>query len=209
MTTIDPMNITDYNRGERELQTFWLFCISVAGKNSDVAAKAVDKILRQVPGDTLPFDYFYEYQGMVHNILVTSAVGQYTRIEKAILETATMIHERGTNLRTCSLNDLMSIFGVGPKTARFFLVHTRKNAQHVVLDTHILSWLRKHHATEETKTPQTRAKYENLEQVALGLYSHYFPGMTVAQVDLLIWAQESGRLEGDEFLHFQHKDGVL
>ena len=39
ITDIDPKNITDFNRDTDQLQAFWLFCMFVAGKNSDWASK--------------------------------------------------------------------------------------------------------------------------------------------------------------------------
>ena len=33
--TVVPADITNYNRTDVELQTFWLFCVLIAGKNSD------------------------------------------------------------------------------------------------------------------------------------------------------------------------------
>ncbi len=46
--------------------------------------------------------------------------GQYGRIEAALRGLVT----KKFNLRTCSVADLESIKGIGPKTARFFIMRT-------------------------------------------------------------------------------------
>ena len=51
--TVVPTDITNYNRTDVELQTFWLFCVLVAGKNSDTTAKLVKKLLAN-RGDMTP-----------------------------------------------------------------------------------------------------------------------------------------------------------
>ena len=55
-TLIDPKDITNYNRTDVELQSFWIFCILVAGKNSDTTARLVAKLLKD-RGDMTPFEF--------------------------------------------------------------------------------------------------------------------------------------------------------
>ena len=56
-TLIDPKDITNYNRTDNELQTFWLFCILVAGKNSDTTSRLLTRLLSSKPKDQTPFEY--------------------------------------------------------------------------------------------------------------------------------------------------------
>lgn len=88
------------------------------------------------------------------------------------------------NLKTCTLEDLESIPGIGPKTARCFLIHSRPNQQYAGLDTHVLKFLRdKGH--EVPKATPTGKKYVELEKIFLKYVAE--SGMSVADFDLLIW----------------------
>lgn len=42
---VDPMNITIYDRNDRQLQEFLIFCICVAGKTAQTTALAVERFL--------------------------------------------------------------------------------------------------------------------------------------------------------------------
>lgn len=189
---INPTKVTNFNRTKAELEYFWLFCILVVGKNSDIAARKLVSLFNNVEGS--PFDYIRSEKKFnkhfIHNWLVANKVGQYYRIEKAIEQSLEL------NLETCSLNDLMSVFGVGPKTARFFLLHSRKDCNNIVLDTHVLRYLRERWKLENVpnKTPQD-IKYDELEAIARRLIQTDFPRVSMAEADLLIWMKESGRLD--------------
>lgn len=185
---INPTQITNFNRSIKELQAFWIFCITVAGRNSDWAARTVAKLLNKVEPDQTPFEYFKELgEGGLHNALVANKVGQYTRIHKAIKQSLYLL------LNSANLSELMDVHGVGPKTARFFLLHSRENCQHAVLDTHILRWLADHHVPAPSTTPQKEEEYCKLEKIWLKLSEAYYPNTSPAQRDLLVWAKMSGR----------------
>jgi len=188
-TLIDPKNITNYNRSDSELETFWLFCLFVAGKNSDTASIKLSKLLEgMIPWDT-PFSYLRDID--IYNALIKIKSGQYTRLSKAIQQSLSL------DLRNCNLNNLTSIYGVGPKTARFFLLHTRENCDYAVLDTHILKWIRNHIGFEDAPkdTPQNTKDYEYWSKIAINLMKSSYPGSNLADIDLLIWTEISGRLK--------------
>lgn len=193
---IQPTAITKYDRTDDELQRFWIFGILVAGKDADWAAHKVGELLRGARDeDKLPFDWLREREVELHNILVANRVGQYGRIKLAIAQSLDL------DLRAASLDQLMSVFGVGPKTARFFILHSRPDARVAVLDTHILRWLREVHGYPTPKsTPTSLKQYERIESMALHFMADSFPGLTCAQADLLIWCQMSGRTLADEFV---------
>ena len=194
-TTIDPKNITDFNRNTDELQAFWLFCMFVAGKNSDWASRCLKKLINTADKGTFEgiFKYFKSIGEVgVHNALVANKVGQYTRLTKGIMQSLNL------DLRTCSLQDLLNIHGVGNKTARFFLLHTRRNCDYAVLDTHILAWMRDHGVENAPKSTPTNLKvYEQLENKYRILSRLHYPHLSNAQIDLLIWTKQSGRLDDD------------
>lgn len=198
VTVIDPKNITNYNRTDNELQTFWLFCILVAGKNSDTTSRLLSKLLNsmveQAYADSVystPFEAIRHLgEDKLNEILQDNKSGQYSRIRKAIWESLSL------DLRTCSRENLMNIYGVGPKTARFFLLHTREFCEEIVLDTHILRWLREkcYLVGIPNNTPQDRPTYEKLANLCKALMLKHYPGFTLAQIDLMIWTEMSGRL---------------
>lgn len=189
---IDPDNITDFNRSEEELQLLWLFSIFVAGRHANFAVDVLAKFLHR-RGELLPFDYIkgeLEWSDdALHNLLVVNRVGQYTRIERAIKESLNL------DLKTATLEELKSVYGVGNKTARMFLLHSRRDKRYAVLDVHILRWLREELSWTKApyKTPSNDAEYEYWENVFLSMAQLHFPGIPLADVDLLLWKAMSGR----------------
>ena len=187
-----PTEITHYNRTDYELEVFWLFCILVAGKNSDTTSRVLARFLSQLPEDQTPFEGIRELgEEGLHNLLVSHRVGQYNRITKAIWQSLDL------DLRNCTREDLMNIYGVSHKTSRFFLLHSREFCEEIVLDTHILRWMREKCGVEDApdNTPQNTEKYTALADLCKYLMKIHYPSMNLAAIDLLIWTQMSGRLD--------------
>lgn len=187
---IDPTKVTDYDRTQAELELFWIFSICVAGKNADQMSDKVGKLLCKAKdqGQT-PFEYLRENRHAIHNLLVAHRIGQYNRITKAIDASLDL------DLKTCTVADLHGIPGVGRKTARFFLVHTRRDCDYVILDTHVLRYLREYHgAAAKWPDASPGEKYGEIEFIASRLLRADFPQMTMAEIDLLVWTRMSGRL---------------
>ena len=190
---VQPLEVTNYDRTDEELERFWIFCIIVAGKNSDWASSTVGKLLSRKPDDMLPLEFLRSEGHALRNTLVANRVGQYGRITAAIEQSYDL------NLRTCSVDELQAVHGVGPKTARFFLLHSRSDANCAVIDTHILKYLRRKKVgvSVPDSTPQSKSKYQQMETLFLAFIRNDFQDLTVAQADLLIWAYYSGRLDDD------------
>ena len=188
---IDPTKITNFSRTDAELQAFWLFGAFCAGKNSDYAARCLARLLHKC--DTTPFEYLKDLGEVgIHNALVAAAIGQYTRLTKFVIQSLNL------DLRTATLEQLMDVYGIGPKTARFFLVHTRPNCEYAVLDTHILKYLRdKGCTTAPDNTPTNYKLYVDLEKAFLYHAKLDFPFMSIADIDLTLWMKYSGRLDQD------------
>lgn len=184
---IDPKNITNFNRTEAELQEFLLFCIVVAGKNSHQQASKLDGFLNGQFGwkpikELSPFGkirYLDEFL-QLDKRLAEVKMGQYTRISKAFREVAQL-----SSLSTITISELEKVKGIGPKTARFFLMHSRPNQEIATLDTHILKWLASIGVPNVPKATPSGSRYLKLEQVFLSVCKAQ--GKTPAELDLEIW----------------------
>lgn len=193
---IDPKNITNYNRTEAELQEFLLFCICVAGKNSHQQAKKLNQFLtdgyqshQNVFNQSIktPFKLVKMMGdlGILKGLLMLVKMGQYTRITNAFYEVSKL-----PSLTDITISELEKIKGIGPKTARFFVLHSRPNQQIAVLDTHILKWLQERaFVPVPKKTPSSKNTYLMWENVFL--YHARELGMTPAELDLKIWKEKT------------------
>jgi thermostable 8-oxoguanine DNA glycosylase len=179
---IDPHNITDFNRSDEDLEAFWLFCVLVAGKNSQVQAKKLANFLKPAASVGIsPFRYIdLRQHKYLDEDIKAEKLGQYKRVHRCFVESLKL------DLRNCTVEDLESVFGVGPKTARFFLTHSRPNQQFAVLDTHILKWLSVNLDENVPKVTPNGGKYRELEKKFLEFCEKM--GKTPAEMDLEIWS---------------------
>lgn len=184
---IDPFNVTNYNRSQAELEEFWLFCLCVAGKTASTQAKNLDLFLKSCASDgKSPFEIL---QTLVDDddlmpMLKLSRLGQYKKLHRAFTESLTL------DLKTSTVDDLEKIHGVGLKTSRFFLLHSRKNARIAALDTHIMKHLNANGILVKGNiTPSSKKEYLKLEQEFLKLAD--LAGKIPADYDLEIWTKYS------------------
>ena len=183
---IEPTKITNYNRSTLELQWFWLFSMFVAGKNSDFAAGKIETLRALMPDGAYPIDWLNAHG--VEEYLRKAKVGQYGRLTKAITQS------KDVDLHTATLEELFEIHGIGPKTVRFFLLHSRKDCNCAVLDTHVLKFLRANgYAAAPKQTPNKPEDYRAWEKTFLNIVALNYPTFTVAEIDLKIWTEYSGR----------------
>lgn len=112
-------------------------------------------------------------------------LGKYNVLTKTLNQ---IIQFRGW-LDLVTLDDLESVHGIGPKTARFFLLHSRPDQNLAVLDVHILRWMREQLGVATPKQTPTGKKYRELEAIFLTEAAQR--GTTAAQLDLDIWKQYS------------------
>jgi len=188
---INPETITNYNLDDYGLEEHILFWICAAGKNGTTMARCLDSLLKTINGyEEGPFNAIkkwalYENPETLEGwpeMLKAHGIGCYNIKAKAMYQIATS----GLNLRTCTVSDLESIYGIGPKTARCFLLHSRKGARVAGLDTHMLKHLKSLGFSVPKSTP-TGKKYRELELAVLGLADA--EGMTPAEYDLYVWTQ--------------------
>ena len=167
-----------------------MVAICVAGKNAITQAKKVHQFLSGIEGVS-PFDKVRELiaKGGLLKRLKEVRMGQYKRIKKAFEDSLDL------GLRNCSLTDLTNILGVGNKTSRFFLLHSRRSCEYVVLDTHILRFLREQCGMADIpkSTPTNPVKYSEIEERAKKILIAKFPSFSLDEIDLKMWLEMSAR----------------
>ncbi len=186
---IDPVHITNYQRTSSELEELVLFCIAVAGKNATTTSANLERLLeygRSYVNGT-PFEII-RYLSNNEDLELTMKVfgfGCFKVKSKGFIQ----IVNSGFDLKTCTIKELESIHGIGMKTARFFVLHTRKNARVACLDTHILKWLSSKGHDAPKQTP-AKKKYLELENIFLGICDDM--NVIPADLDLNIWNTQRG-----------------
>ena len=190
--TVDPYNITNYDRTKDELECFLLFCIVVAGKTAYIQARKLDEFLTSVnkrlmmPEHVNPFQSLKsaEQHGILMEEILKAKLGQY----KKIYNSFKYISEREYNLNRMTPQLLECIPGVGMKTSRFFLLHSDKfyKDKIAILDTHILKFIKENIDDKAPKsTPTIKVTYKYWEDVFL--YWCECNNKNVADFDLEVW----------------------
>ena len=117
---------------------------------------------------------------MLDRAMKMHKLGQYNRISNAFKG----ILKFKDNLKNVTIDELEGIKGIGSKTARFFILHSRPDAKVAVLDTHILKWLNEKGYKVPKATP-AKKKYAEIEKLFLTEAINH--QMTPADLDLTIW----------------------
>lgn len=183
-TLVDPYQITDYTRDDESLQAMFLFCCAVANKKASSIAPKVHAFLDGYPGNDMPFEKIKRMvaDGTLEDNLRRVRMGKYSLLTQGYPQVASYPTDF---LRTASLDDLMKIKGVGHKTGRFFLLHNRSSADHAVVDTHMLKFLRDvGEKGVPAKSPSDHS-YPILEKMVLSHAGRL--GMTPAEFDIRTW----------------------
>lgn len=190
---IDPHKITNFDRETHELEEFALFAPAVAGKTAAFIAQALDRFLTPSAPHTHPSP-FAHIRTLDENDALTLTIRE-ARLGKwrTLTNCYRALANADLDLRTCALSDLESIPGIGPKTSRFFVIHTRPNAHVAVLDTHILSYMRSVGIDTPRNTPQTPKRYAELERAFLDHAHSIGRADDLAAFDLEIWSNSTTR----------------
>ena len=160
-------NAPNFNRDLAELEAFFVFCCCVPGKKAELTINTLEGFLEPCADTITPFEYIMILQDeyRLEEELKRHKVGQYNRIYRCLSHAASS----GIDLETCTVEDLEAIPGIGPKTARFFVMFSRPNQRYAALDTHILAFLRDRGHQAPRQTPQNAARYKDLEQAFLSI----------------------------------------
>lgn len=186
---VDPQNITRYDQSVEELQLVLLFWIAAAGKKATTSARALEALLSEGNrrfGLDAPFDIVLAYGDALAEAMRLHGMGCYNNKSASMIALA----RSGIDLQSCSADQLESIKGIGPKTARCFLMHSRRGVRHAGLDTHVLKYMRSLGLDVPKSTPSGK-RYAELEKAFLALADA--SGLGVAEFDLQIWRDYSAR----------------
>jgi len=173
-------NITP-NSSKYDIQSFFIFCVLVAGKSANFSHDKTNRLLHTLEGE-LPFDGIATLikSNKLESTLREIKTGKYSLLVPCFEQVVYL------DLKKCSRSDLLNLKGVGPKTANFFLLWTRENQQHAVLDTHILKHLKANGVANVPKaTPPDGSLYSRLETEFLKLVAK--TDMTVKDYDYMVW----------------------
>jgi hypothetical protein len=201
---IDPTDITNYNLSTEELEEHILFWVCAAGKNGRTAARTLEVFLNMITwngmtpfqairnkcsDDNMPDDIieenFSDYKNMT-DLMKMAGIGCYNHKSRSFSELA----YSKLDLKSCTPDDLEQIYGIGMKTSRCFLLHSRENARCAGLDTHMLKFLRAKGVKDVPKsTPTSRKQYLRLEKEVLKFADK--EKMTPADFDLKVWNKYS------------------
>jgi thermostable 8-oxoguanine DNA glycosylase len=187
---IDPTKVTNFNRTDSELEQFMIFCVAVAGKKAEFGAQKTQDLCEYLGTENPLFVMRMMDEFQVNEALRAVKLSPYKKNTPLFLALSKM------DLRTCSLEDLLKIDGIGHKTAKMFLLHSRPNQEHIVLDVHILRWLKQHGLRNiPTQSPsKTSSLYSKIEERARRKVKSMFPNISFAEFDLNTWVFMSGKL---------------
>lgn len=192
---IDPNKVTDFNRDDSALQEFFIYCVAVAGRQAKTVSRQVGEMLALLRGDHPDFALLSPFAllNLLHTqegiaaALKKVGVGCYNQKAEAICRAAGQWVADLLDLATCTVEQLETIRWAGPKTVRFFLLHSRPNQRLAALDTHILKHLAAHGVPVPLNPPGKGPAYLRLEREFLKLADA--AGMTPADYDLHVWKQ--------------------
>jgi hypothetical protein len=197
---IDPNNVTNPSRTAPELEEFLLFCVVVAGKNADQQAAKLERFL----GGRKPFAYIRSSRAATLDAALREVrLGKYSLLGRSFRDLA----HSGIDLAACTWEDLTGFPGIGIKTSKFFVLHSRPGQMHGVLDTHVLAWMREHWAPAgpgrlevPRHSPQDPRAYRFWETVYFGMVGARHHGrangaIDWARFDLDLWKERRGSAE--------------
>jgi len=186
---VDPHAITDFARSDADLEEFALFVPAVAGKTASQIALALERLLAPNDGGSpMARIRALDDAGALTDAIREARLGKWRTLTHCYRALASGVFD----LRRCTLGELESVPGIGPKSARFFLLHSRPGQRLAVLDTHILAHLRTLGHPVPRVTPTNPRAYERIERLFLE-HADRAGRVDLASYDLEIWARSTTR----------------
>lgn len=188
---INVTEIINFDRTQDELEELLLFSVATAGKDAKNTANAIGKFLRRNQRvKESPFQCIERILGTrgpkaLATRLQRAGVGCFNQRARSFRD----IIVKGIDPKTCSLEQLEEVIGIGHKTARAFLSWSRKDANYAILDVHVLRWMNSAHGIDVPKNTPKGKRYYDLEDKFLDLVPD---NMTPAEFDFEIWKKASG-----------------
>src|SRR5271157_1852760 len=193
VTCLDPSR----HKTDGQLEQFLLFSIAVAGKTANTVDKQLTRFL-EMGGGKSPLRIVQNMimTGGLRRSLKKARLGRYNVLDKAYRQLVQDVLVLKTlNLRTCTVDQLERVHGVGPKTARFFIMYTQPGVPVAALDTHVLKFLAiyagrvGYKGSVSVSTPSGK-KYKELEKAFLLIC--LLLEIEASVLDTIIWLEYSG-----------------
>ena len=200
----NPKAVTDFARDDFDLELFALFAVCVSNKNADQQSAKLAQFLLMEPTAESPLDavQLMMKKGTLRENLVAAKLGQYDKRLVPAFKTLTEI-----NLRTVAWEDLMytagskngkraakGVQGIGQKTAKFFVLHSRAQQRICALDAMILLYAAEQGYPDcPLVTPGDETLYKKIEAFVLDCFDRQAEaeGLTKAEryavLDLRTW----------------------
>jgi len=163
--------VNKFDADTDRLQRFLFFSVAVAGKQAEAVKKKVDLLAGHLRTHYAQEAFMGNLSAALDhsqfiNRLKEVRFGQYTKM----LNFSQAFMAWPVDLTTATVADLRKYPGVGPKTARFFILYTRPGERLAVLDTHILAWMKEQGVAGVPKsTPQSESVYTKFERIFLDM----------------------------------------
>lgn len=169
-----------------------LYCAVVAGKSATFADGVVQRLAAELADYRTQSVFqalrWYRERLPLEELLRKVRSGNYSRLARTFGE----VIDSDFDLASVTSDQLQTLHGIGPKSAKFFILWTREgNQQHAALDVHVLRWLAAQGvANVPQSTPSAGPEYDRLEREFLRFAAVY--GATPRELDEAIWRDGSG-----------------
>ena len=172
------------------LEARLVFAMIVAGKTAKFATQATRRLLeyRWKQENTFAMIRRLDDTNRLAKALHYAGTGNYEKLWYGLRQLA----RAEINLRTCTPQELERIHGIGPKTARFFVLWTRPQEEYAALDTHVLRWLRRC-GYEAPKATPSGQRYRELERAFIEEARKR--AVSPRELDHAIWVEATGHPE--------------
>jgi len=195
-----------FKASKYELEKFLLSIIFVSDKNAESQLKKLDAfidILKRDLGEFVveklgPVSAMYQecvtvedFKARTTEWLKEVKSGQYGRISSSLYSLGSGLSSRKLDLRSCTRGQLAKVKGLDYKSASMFLFYTIPDWRGVVLDKHILKYLREEKGLLDIPedTPVLKEDYTRIEAVFLQICKE--EGKKPKVLDIEIWNKYS------------------